>query len=102
MRCGVEVDKKPTIAVVLNDVPFLTHSESEIKRALEGDWGSVCQKDFLRPGYKAGRIVREVNDRKRRCFAFYKEKLPTPIVEELMKGMSDAATVLIKASSLFT
>ena len=67
---------------VARDCHPLTHSESNIKRALEEDWGSACQKDFLRSGCKASGILREVNNRKSRCFTFYQEYLPTLIVQE--------------------
>ena len=83
----MEVERKEALAVVLGDAaPCLSLREADIKGALEGKWGETCQKDFLRPSSTTCIIQRRKNDRKRRCFAFYLQHLPSQMIQELRRG----------------
>lgn len=84
MRCGLTVDNKNVVAVVLTEIEAcLTYSITNIRSTLEGKWGKMVQKDFLRRGVTDTVIKRRVNDAKRRCFAFYAEFIPPQIMKEL-------------------
>ena len=80
MRCGLVVDEKEVLAVVLGDIEGSL--SAEIKRTLTGTWGKPCQRDFLRPDAGTHVIQRGRSDRKRRCFVFFIKFLPAQLVED--------------------
>lgn len=85
MRCGVNVNKKEVVAVVLADIAkSLTHSITEIRGILEGMYGKMAQKDFLRAMVPI--IQRKKNDSKRRYFVFFSQFIPIDILEQLKNG----------------
>ena len=88
LRCGVTVDNEQVVAVALSDVETsLSLPVNHIRRVLEGKWGKMVQKDFLREGARDTVIRRRVNDRKRRCFTFYTKFIPMDIMKDLQQGI---------------
>ena len=87
LRCGVMVDDKEVVAVVLTDIAeSLTYSISEIRGVLDGKYGKMAQKDFLRKGANVPIIQRKKNDRKRRSFVFFTQFIPSDLLEQLKNG----------------
>lgn len=87
LRCGVSVDDKEVVAVVLSDVAHhLKYSCSEIKCTLEGKYGRNGNKDFLRGDADVPVIRRGKTDKRRRCFCFFLDFISPKQVEELRKG----------------
>jgi len=87
LRCGVMVDDKEVVAVVLTDIAeSLTYSISEIRGVLDGKYGKMAQKDFLRKGATVPIIQRKKNDRKRRAFVFFTQFIPSDLLEQLKNG----------------
>ena len=80
----MDTEKKEALAVVLGDIASVLSSSK--RKKIEGKWGKTCQKDFLRPNSTICKVQWGKNARKRRCFAFFLQYLPSEVVQELRRG----------------
>ena len=77
-NCCVGPNKDPVVAVALKDIESaLSYSISEIKTTLEKVGGGTASSHlFLKEGSDTSHIIKASMERKRRCFAFFRSRLP--------------------------
>ena len=89
MRTDVKVGGNTVLAVVLGDIAkVLTHPITTIRRAITAEkLGEVfIVKDFLNTGEISTNVVRNQNNKRRKCNVIYLSKVDDDLREKLLDG----------------